>query len=248
MRVAVRVGRATYRCPAVARARSTNACPPERHGLRLPHREPALSLRDISPKGEGEMRPLAWRNPPFRAHAQPSSASQPLPRGSSRRSRVRGFYENAPRRPQPVSAPRSTAGRCSTAPRARRDARPSLARRSRAPSDVPPACRLTENPLCRCATSPPREKGKCRVPLDENRHSRRTRSGRALQPLPRGSSRRSRVRGFYENAPRRHTNRSAHPARREPPERRAQIERARRQLEHNRSNVIAPPKRGRPPA
>jgi hypothetical protein len=71
-------------------------------------------------------------------------------------------------------------------------------------SDAPPRHADGEHPLCPFGASPPREKER---PLN----LKPVPSGTA-KPLPRGSSRRSRVRGFYGNAARRHANRQEHPS------------------------------------
>jgi hypothetical protein len=159
---------------------------------------PLCRWRDISPEGEGESKRTALTRRFLGAHRKP------LPRGSSRRSRVRGFYGNAARQ---------QANRSAHPARRQHDRRqhahiPRPGAATRRPPDAP-AGATAGNPLCRWRDISPEGEG-------ESKRTALTRRflGAHRKPLPRGSSRRSRVRGFYGNAARQHANRSMQHARR----------------------------------
>jgi hypothetical protein len=114
-----RSGATRARCdasPSLARRSLVHTTPPQ---PAVSPNTPSVAARHL-PRGRREMRPLAGRQPPFLAHAQRQGASQPLSWGSSRRSRVRGFYGNAARRhaSQPTRVARRPPGRGKTAGRA----------------------------------------------------------------------------------------------------------------------------------
>jgi hypothetical protein len=144
----------------------------------LVHREPPLSLTRQLPQGRRQSAPFrtesmgsrcTWRRAAASRTGAEISGSTPqtAPLGELPAKPGEGVLRErpAPAR-QSGSAPGSTTARASTRPPTSGAATARASRRqpertgstSPGPSDAPPACRLTEHPLCRCATSPPREK------------------------------------------------------------------------------------------